>query len=246
MCFPVIHKPNVHLNSLLSRPEIIRFVLGKNKLKRFAELETMQRVFQPGRRAPVENYFLKGKWKEEVFHNQHPIIVELGCGRGEYTVSLALKYPEKNFIGIDKKGARLWRGAKTANEDNMLNAAFLRILIEQLDSYFAPGEINEIWITFPDPQPQPSRENTRMTSPRFLEMYKSLLPPGGIVHLKTDNAQLYSYTLRRVKDINANIIVATDDLYHTSADDELLSITTTYEKRYLAMGTKICYLKFSF
>jgi tRNA (guanine-N7-)-methyltransferase len=128
----------------------------------------------------------------------------------------------------------------------MLNAAFLRIQIEQLNYYFMPGEISEIWITFPDPQPQPSRENTRMTSPRFLEMYKSLLPPGGIVHLKTDNAALYAYTLRKVKQLHGNVIIASDDLYATAGNDELLSITTTYEKRYLSQGIKICYLKFSF
>ncbi len=219
--------------------------MGKNKLKRFAELETMDRVFQPGRRAPDENFFLKGKWKEKIFHNQHPIIAELGCGRGEYTINLARKFPDRNFIGIDKKGARLWRGAKTANEDNLLNAAFLRIQIEQLNFYFKPGEIDEIWITFPDPQAQPSRENTRMTSPRFLEMYKTLLPEGGTVHLKTDNAALYSYTLRRVKEMNAKVWEATEDLYASEHEDELLSITTTYEKRYLAQGIRICYLKFS-
>jgi tRNA (guanine-N7-)-methyltransferase len=220
--------------------------LGKNKLKRFAELETMERVFQPGMREPEANFFLKNKWNELVFNNQNPIVVELGCGRGEYTTSLAQMYPGSNFIGIDKKGARLWKGAKTANEDKILNAAFLRIPIEQLDYYFAPGEITEIWITFPDPQPQKTRENTRMTSPRFLEMYKSMLPPNGTVHLKTDNAALFDYTLEKVKELNVNIIAATHDLYSEHYTDDVLSITTTYEKRYLSEGVKICYLKFSF
>jgi len=220
--------------------------MGKNKLKRFAELETMERVFQPGARLPEPEFHLKGKWKKDVFHNNNEIVVELGCGRGEYTIELSGIYPEKNFIGIDKKGARLWRGAKTSNEKNIRNTAFLRIPIEQLQYYFAPGELSEIWITFPDPQPQRTRENTRMTSPRFLEMYRSILPPNGIVHLKTDNQGLYEYTLEKVLDLKIKPIVATSDLYHTYHDDEILSIKTTYEKRYLAEGLKICYLRFSF
>ncbi len=206
----------------------------------------MERVFQPGVREPVVNFFLQGKWNALVFHNNHPIVAELGCGRGEYTINMALMFQGSNFIGIDKKGARLWKGAKTANEDNILNAAFLRIPIEQMHHYFLPGEVAEIWITFPDPQPQKTRENTRMTSPRFLEMYKSLLPPGGIVHLKTDNAFLFDYTLEKVKEMNCNVKVATHDLYNETFTDEILSITTTYEKRYLAEGIKICYLRFSF
>ena len=220
--------------------------MGKNKLKRFAELETMHLVFQPGGREPVTDFFLKGKWNQDVFHNENPIVAELGCGRGEYTTNMSLMFPKRNFIGIDKKGARLWKGAKTANEDNILNAAFLRIQIEQLSFFFNPGEISEIWITFPDPQPQKTRENTRMTSPRFLEMYKTLLPNDGIVHLKTDNADLYNYTQRRAMEMNCKVLVSTNDLYNTPHSDEVLSITTTYEKRYLKEGIPICYLKFSF
>lgn len=220
--------------------------MGKNKLKRFAELETMERVFQPGVREPVENFYLKNNWKSEVFHNTNDIVVELGCGRGEYTTGLSLLFPEKNFIGIDKKGARLWKGAKTSNEEKILNAAFIRIPVEQLDHYFAPGEISEIWITFPDPQPQKTRENTRMTSPRFLSMYKSLLPANGVVHLKTDNAYLFEYSLEKAKDANATILVSTKDLYSEKFAGEVLSIKTTYENRYLSEGIKICYLKFSF
>jgi len=206
----------------------------------------MERVFQPGMREPDANFFLKGKWNELVYLNENPLIVELGCGRGEYTTNMAQMFPQRNFAGVDKKGARLWKGAKTANEEKIMNAAFLRIPIEQLDYYFAPDEISEIWITFPDPQPQKTRENTRMTSPRFLEMYKTLLPADGIVHLKTDNAFLFDYTLERVKEMNVNIHASTHDLYSEHYTDEVLSITTTYEKRYLAEGIKICYLKFSF
>lgn len=219
-------------------------ILGKNKLLRFAELETMQRVFQPGTGLPDQNFFLKGKWNLEVFHNNHPLIIELGCGRGEYTIGLAGMFPEKNFIGIDKKGARLWRGAKTSNEDNILNTAFLRIQATHLDYYFEEGELDEIWITFPDPQPQKSRERARMTSPRFLSMFRRLLKPNGIVHLKTDNYPLWEYSVQTAVDSGAEILFKTYDLYGDALSDQVLDIKTTYEQRFLAEGLPICYLKF--
>jgi tRNA (guanine-N7-)-methyltransferase len=220
--------------------------LGKDKLRRFAELETFERVYQPGNFYAGNNFELKGKWGSEVFHNDHPIVLELGCGRGEYTVNLAQKFPEKNFIGIDKKGARLWRGAKTINEENILNAAFMRIQITQLLSFFEKDEISEIWITFPDPQPQKTRENTRMTSMRFLEMYETVLGTNGLLHLKTDNVQLFDYTLDLIKDLNVTIHTNTHDLYGSGITDDILSIKTTYEKKYLDQGLSICYLSLSF
>lgn len=220
--------------------------MGKNKLRRFAELETMERVFQPGTSFENTDYELKGRWTDVVFRNQHPLVLELGCGRGEYTVNMAKKYSEKNFIGIDKKGARLWRGAKTSNEEGILNAAFLRIQITQLTLFFAPGEVSEIWITFPDPQPQTTRENTRMTSGRFMEMYKLLVGTSGIVHLKTDNTGLFDYTLEKIKEFNVQIHHCTHDLYKSGIADDVLSIKTTYEKIYLDKGMNICYLSFSF
>ena len=218
--------------------------MGKNKLFRFAELETMQRVFQPGTGLPDQNFFLKGKWNQDVFHNNHPLIIELGCGRGEYTIGMARMFPDKNFIGVDKKGARLWRGAKTSNEENMLSTAFLRIQATHLDYYFEEGELDEIWITFPDPQPQKTRERARMTSPRFLEMFKCLLKPNGLVHLKTDNYPFWEYSVQTAINSGAEILFKTSNLYGEVLQDDVLDIKTTYEQRFLAEGMQICYLKF--
>jgi len=220
--------------------------MPKKKLQRFAELETLERVFQPKGVFLDHDHELKGKWRSAVFENDHPIILELGCGRGEYTIEMAKRTPGKNFIGIDIKGARLWRGAKTANENNMMNAAFLRVQIEQLNSFFAEGEISEIWITFPDPQPQESRENRRLTSERFLLMYKQMLAPNGYVHLKTDSLFLHEYTIESALKKGAKISFSTNDLYAGVLPDEILNVKTTYEKKFLEQGSKICYLKFSF
>ena len=222
-----------------------RFAPVKRKLARFAENETFPHLFQP-KMYPPQDHELKGKWHQNFFKNNHPIVLELGCGRGEYTVNLAEKFPDKNFIGVDWKGARLWRGAKTSHENKMSNVAFLRILIQNIGSFFSKDEVSEIWITFPDPQPQQSRERKRLTSTRFLEFYKQFLIPRGIIHLKTDNKPLYDYTLEVISENGYNKIYATDDLYHSNAGDEILGIKTTYEKMFLEQGLKICYLKFSF
>lgn len=213
--------------------------MGKDKLKRFAELETFTNVFQLN---PVH----KGNWNKNYFKNNQPIVLELGCGRGEYTVSLAKYFPEKNFIGIDIKGARIWRGAKTGMEENIMNMAFLRIEIEQLEEHFSENEVDEIWITFPDPQPQISRERKRLTYDRFLMMYKKVLTPNGIVHLKTDNDGLYDYTLEKIKELNLKLIKNTADLYKESWLDDVLSIQTTYEKIYRDKGKNINYIQFQF
>lgn len=215
------------------------YKVGKDKLKRFAELETFTNVFQLN---PVH----KGVWNENYFKNSNPIVLELGCGRGEYTVSLAKFFPQKNFIGIDIKGARIWRGAKTGMEENISNMAFLRIEIEQLEEHFGQGEVDEIWITFPDPQPQISRERKRLTYNRFLEMYKKVLKPDGIVHLKTDNDGLYEYTLEKTKELKLNVIKHTSDLYKEEWLDDVLSIQTTYEKIYRDKGKNINYIQFKF
>jgi len=223
--------------------------VGRNKPIRWAELETFDRVIQPQFK---DFYFndhpIKGNWNKQLFQNENPIVLELGCGRGEYTVSLASKFPELNFIGIDIKGARLWRGAKTANEKKFLNAAFLRTRIEIIRSFFADNEVDEIWITFPDPQTKNRRNKKRLTGPIFLNFYRTFLKTNGIIHLKTDNYDLYKDTLDLVKDNGLEIISSTTDLYSgveiNGVDNELLSIKTHYENQFLEKGMKINYLSF--
>jgi len=215
--------------------------VGKDKLRRFAEVNTFSNVLQLDEGKP-----LRGEWSKSFFKNNHPLVLELACGKGEYAVNLARLFPNKNFIGIDYKGNRIWRGAKTALEDGVNNVGFLRIQIETILDHFAPGEVDEIWITFPDPQPQVSREKKRLTSPRFLEKYKQLLKPGGAVNLKTDNDGLHAYTSEKIDELGLNLHVKTEDLYHSEFADEVLSIKTYYEKKYLKDNKNINYLKFSF
>jgi tRNA (guanine-N7-)-methyltransferase len=215
--------------------------VGKDKLRRFAEVDTFSNVLQLDEGKPFN-----GQWSKGFFKNDNPVVLELACGKGEYAVNLARLFPGKNFIGIDYKGNRIWRGAKTALEDGVNNVAFLRIQIETILDYFAPGELDEIWITFPDPQPQLSREKKRLTSPRFLEKYKLLLKPGGSVNLKTDNDDLHAYTSEKINELSLNLHIKTKDLYHSEFADEVLSIKTYYEKKYLKDNKNINYLKFSF
>ena len=224
--------------------------MAKRKLQRFAEITTFSNVFQHVQfEREVHDFALKGVWNKEYFKNEHPIIIELGCGKGEYTVGMADKFPNKNFVGIDLKGNRIWRGAKTALENNFSNVAFLRGRIENIEKIFEFGEVSEIWITFPDPQPQVGRERKRLTSPLFLNRYKNLLKKGGIIHLKTDNAPLYEYTLEKIKEHTFHLLEATSDLYKLSTQEvhhAPTSIKTFYEKKFSELGFKICYLKFSF
>ncbi len=215
--------------------------MGKDKLRRYSEIASFNNVHEL-----EEGKTLKGNWSQKQFSNQKPLVLELACGKGEYTVNLAKMFPEKNFIGIDYKGNRIWRGAKTALEENIPNVAFLRIQIEHILEYFAEAEISEIWITFPDPQPQISREKKRLTSSRFLDMYKIILKPNGIMHLKTDNDTLHAYTHEKIAELGLQLFVRTEDLYKSDFADEVLSIKTYYEKKYLATDKNINYLKFSF
>ena len=219
--------------------------MGKNKLARWAEMKSFDNVIEPKTvEVKAKEYPLKGKWKKEFFNNNNPIVLELGCGKGEYTVGLAIKFPGKNFIGIDIKGARIWRGAKTAYENKIPNASFLRTRIEFIKSFFSENEVDEIWITFPDPHPKRQNSSKRLTSPHFINSYRSFLKNNGIVHLKTDNLELYNYTYAIAKHNDFEIISATDDLYSGKTENDILSIRTHYENIFLSQGIKINYLSF--
>ncbi|MBW7870429.1 MAG: tRNA (guanosine(46)-N7)-methyltransferase TrmB [Flavobacteriia bacterium] len=221
--------------------------MGKNKLKRFAENKTFDNVFQPKRDEMICGFELKGNWNKTVFKNNHPIVLELGCGKGEYTVALAEKYPEKNFIGIDIKGARFWRGAKTAIENNLPNAAFLRTQIELVDYAFAENEVSEIWITFPDPQIKYRRTKHRLTHPEFLKKYKRILKKNGLIHLKTDSEFLHGYTHGILQLLGHPVLISSHDVYHPDnreLPEEITSVQTFYEKRFLEENKKITYIRF--
>ena len=219
---------------------------SKNKLKRFKENDTFKNVFQPSREELVEgNYDLKGNWRQQFFNNDHPLVLELGCGKGEYSVELAKKYPEKNFIGIDIKGARFWRGAKTAIEDNIPNVAFIRTQIELLEYVFAQNEVDEIWITFPDPQIKYKRTKHRMTNTEFLKRYQTVLKPDGIVNLKTDSEFMHGYTLGLLHGQGHEVLYANHDVYkQEGSPEEVTSIQTFYESQYLEQNKPITYIRF--
>ncbi|WP_299339102.1 tRNA (guanosine(46)-N7)-methyltransferase TrmB [uncultured Psychroserpens sp.] len=219
---------------------------SKNKLKRFKENETFENVFQPKRDELVNsNFKLKGQWNALVFKNENPLVLELGCGRGEYSVELAKKYPNKNFIGIDIKGARFWRGAKTAIEENIPNVAFLRTQIELIDYAFAKHEVDEIWITFPDPQIKYKRTKHRMTNSNFLKRYKTVLKPDGVVNLKTDSEFMHGYTLGLLHGEGHEVLYANHNVYkQEGSPEEVTSIQTYYESQYLEQNKPITYIRF--
>jgi tRNA (guanine-N7-)-methyltransferase len=219
--------------------------VGKNKLARWAEMKSFSNVIEPStEEAYSTDHPLKGNWKKDIFKNDNPVILELGCGKGEYTVRLASKFHGNNYIGIDIKGARMWRGSKTAHENQIHNSAFLRTRIEFINSFFSIDEVEEIWITFPDPHPKRRNSAKRLTSPFFLNSYRSFLKDKGIVHLKTDNRDLYDYTYDVIKHNDLEIIASTNDLYSGSLQNEIHSIRTHYENIFLKEGKKICYLAF--
>ena len=217
--------------------------MGKGKLKKFQENKTFACLIQPATEDLLGlDHPLKGHWKEQVFHNGNPIVLELGCGKGEYTVALAERFPEKNYIGIDIKGARLWKGAKYATQQALGNVAFIRARVEFIESLFAQDEIDEIWITFADPQERKPRK--RLTHPRFLERYRNILVPGGIIHLKTDSRLLHHFTLETARQNGLTVLRHGEDIYGSGMADELLSIQTFYEKNFRAQGIPITYLAF--
>lgn len=219
--------------------------MTKNKLARFAEMKTFPNVIEPEFREVFNrDYLLKGRWHESFFKNDNPIVLELGCGKGEYTVSLARRHPDRNFIGIDIKGARMWRGAKTALEGHIPNAVFLRTRIDFITSFFAEDEVKAIWVTFPDPQPKKARK--RLISARFLSYYQKFMQNNASIHLKTDNYEVYRYTLAIVRENHLQLLYAENDIYGTSNSEleEIRKIQTFYEKQFLEEDKKIKYLAF--
>lgn len=219
---------------------------SKNKLKRFNENDTFHNVFQPKREELVDAvYPLKGQWNQQFFKNSNPLVLELGCGKGEYTVGLAERYPNKNFIGIDIKGARFWRGAKTAVENKMPNVAFIRAQIELIEQLFETNEVDEIWITFPDPQIKYKRTKHRMTNATFLKRYKNILNETGIVHLKTDSEFMHGYTLGLLHGQGHEVQYANHDVYRQEGSpEEVTAIQTFYENQYLEKQKAITYIRF--
>lgn len=217
--------------------------MGKNKLKKFADMETYNCVFQyPFSVIKDTEAPMRGRWNETYFHNDNPIVLELGCGKGEYAVGLAKRFPDKNYIGVDIKGARMWTGASQVEHEGITNVAFLRTSIELITHFFTAGEVSEIWITFPDPQMK--NANKRLTSTRFLNSYRQILKPEGLIHLKTDSPFLYTYTDALVKLNNLETDIDTDDLYHSVIADDILEIKTHYERQWLSRGLTIKYIKF--
>lgn len=224
--------------------------MSKNKLSKFADMATYPHVFEPPfeRDAEANPFPLRGKWHADFFHNDHPIVLELGCGRGEYTVGLGRLFPEKNFIAVDIKGSRMWHGATASLREGMKNVAFLRTHIEFIERFFAPGEVSEIWLTFSDPQMK--KATKRLTSTYFMERYRRFLKDGGRIHVKTDSNFLFTYTRLMVEHNQLPALVQTDNLYRDltpEADDEtrrILSIQTYYESQWLARGLNIKYICF--
>ncbi len=218
--------------------------MGKNKLKKFSEMEQIDFVFQyPWAELQKGGFPLRGRWHEDFFKNDKKIVLELGCGKGEYTVGLAEAFPDCNYIGIDIKGARMWTGATAARDRGMKNVAFLRTDIELLPYFFAEGEVAEIWITFPDPQMKKVRK--RLTSTRFMELYRKVLVDGGVINLKTDSPFLYTYTHIMATENGLPMEVDTSDLYASGLATDILKIRTFYEQQWLDRGLTIKYLRFA-
>jgi len=226
--------------------------MAKKKHKHFAEMKGMRCVYEPENQEMIlDDHAIKGNWNRNHFANDRPITLELGCGKGEYAIALGRKYPDRNFVGVDIKGARLWRGCKTVEEEGIPNVAFLRIKIEFANHFFARDEVEEIWLTFSDPQRKDKRETKRLSGKHFLQRYAHFLRPGGLIHLKTDSAFLYEASLQTIADGGHSIQFSTDDLYGEGlprldpAARDLLQVKTFYEEKFLAQKMPIHYLCFS-
>ena len=219
-------------------------VLAKNKLRKFSQMAEYYNVFQPTFEELKTDFQMKGQWKKTFFKNDNPLVVELGCGKGEYSFNLAKKYPQKNFLGVDVKGARMWKGATDAIEDNIPNVAFIRTRIEFIEWCFAKNEVDEIWITFPDPQLKKKRAKNRLTHPVFLKRYSNILKPDGLIHLKTDSQFLHGYTLGIIEGHNHHLEDAEHDIYNAVLQRENLDIKTHYEQLFLDKDMPITYLRF--
>ena len=218
--------------------------MTKRKLQHFAENATFPHFFQPDYKTLKTAFFLKGRWNKDFFKNKAPIVLELGCGKGEFTTGLASRYTDKNFIGIDIKGARMWRGAKTSFEASMTNVAYVRTQIELIEFVFGKQEVSEIWITFPDPFPQKPKSKKRLTSPQFLNRYRQIAKKNTIVHLKTDNTSFFDYTLSTIVEQNLKLLSHTYNLDNNPVDSNAASIYTFYEEKFREKGESIKYLKF--
>ncbi|MGB2138335.1 MAG: tRNA (guanosine(46)-N7)-methyltransferase TrmB [Flavobacteriales bacterium] len=218
--------------------------MAKNKLRKFSQMAEYPNVFQPTFEDLKSGFSIQGKWKSEVFKNDNPLVVELGCGKGEYSVGLAKKYPEKNFLGVDVKGARMWKGASDAVHEGISNVAFLRTRIEFIEYCFAKSEVDEIWITFPDPQIKKKRAKNRLTHPVFLERYSNILQDSGLIHLKTDSQFLHGYTLGIIEGHQHHLEDAEHDIYNAVLQRDNMEIKTHYEQLFLEKNMPITYLRF--
>lgn len=218
--------------------------MGKNKLQKFADMAAYPHVFEyPYSVAENVPFEMKGKWHEKFFKNSNPIVLELGCGRGEYTVGLGRMFPDKNFIAVDIKGARMWSGATESISEGLTNVAFLRTNIEIIERFFAEGEVSEIWLTFSDPQMK--KATKRLTSTYFMNRYRQFLKPDGIIHVKTDSSFMFTYTRYMIEENKLPVLFITEDLYHSNLVDDILGIKTYYEQQWLDRGLSIKYIKFA-